>query len=275
MEKRPFRYEVTARYSDSFNGRAVRATSLMKFMEEAAAEHCRAVDRDVFSLLEAGRGWILTGGGLRMFEYPSYGDRLVIETWISEWKEFIGIREYRIGAPDGRVFGEGGGRWVFWDMATRRPAPVPSLFKERWHRRSDSPYRRMYPASATPSFPEEDRGSDAAGSPRRQAAGAPPGIAGRIALKVRRGDVDLYDHLHNTTYLDWLMEAVQDGLYREAEPANLGIRFFGEAKLGDEVAFISRRNGTGWLHDVVRETDGTLLVRGFSEWRDRDRILSA
>ena len=278
MEEHPFRFEVTARYADSFSGRAVRAPALMEALEEAAVEHCRAIGRDIFSLLDDGQGWILTGGGLRMIEYPSYGDRFVVETWISEWKEFSGIREYRISAPDGRTLGEGGGRWVFWDMTTRRPRPVPNVFRERWHFRVDSPYRRMYPASATPAIPGNGGVGAVGGEPRRcPDGGADPGFESveRVELKVRRGDVDLYDHLHNTTYMDWLMEAVPDGIYERSEPARLGIRFFGEARLGDEVAFLTRKNREGLLHDVVRESDGTLLVRGFSEWRERDRAVSA
>jgi acyl-ACP thioesterase len=111
------------------------------------------------------------------------------------------------------------------------------------------------------------RGAAAGGSPRPRGGGIPEG---RIGLRVRRGDVDLYDHLHNTTYMDWLMEAVPDGLYRDSEPERMGIRFFGEARLGDEVAFLSQKSGNGWLHDVVRESDGNLLVRGYSEWRKRE-----
>lgn len=258
IEKEPYSKEIIAGYSDSFSGRDVRPTSMMSFLEETAAEHCRCAGRDLFALLDDGRGWVLTGGGLSMKRYPRYGEVFRIETWISDWKRFSGIREYRILASDGSLLGEAGGRWVYWDLNTRKPTAVPDVFRERWHCSPDSPYRRIFPESATPSFPGlyEDQGNS-------------------VRLEVRRGDVDLYGHLHNTTYMDWLLEAVPVDLWSGSIPMNLGLRFFGEARLGDAVVFSTRRGEDGWFHEVCREADGKLLVRGSSRWCERNLALSA
>lgn len=260
METDVFQHRITAGYADSFNGRAVQPSALMTFLEEAAAEHCRSIGQDIFSLQEAGQGWVLTGGALRVLRYPDYGEQLNIETWISSWKRFSGIREYRIRSSNGEIVAEGGGRWVFWDIRTRKPAGIPEIFRDSWYTCDDSPYRLMYPGSDTPDFPD----------PIQEA-----GDECSIRLKVRRGDVDLYGHLHNTTYMDWLMEAVPDSLYQDWEPRIFGIRFFGEACLGDEVIFSTRRGRQGRLHEVRRIFDGKLLVSGFSEWIERCRKLSA
>lgn len=197
-----------------------------------------------------------------MNRYPRYGERLTVETWISDWRELSGIREYRILSDSGEILGEGGGRWVFWDLSRRRPTRIPVLFKDRWPRLSDSPYRRLYPESTTPCFPAADLRIDPVDEIRRD-------------MTVRRGDVDMYGHLHNTIYLDWLMESVPEGLYAGFEPCRLGLRFFGEALLGDEVTILSRPAARGWLHDAVRRSDGRLLVRGYSEWREKRPALSA
>jgi medium-chain acyl-[acyl-carrier-protein] hydrolase len=260
MENRPFRRVVTAGYADSFNGRSVQPSALMAFLEETAAEHCRVIGRDIFSLLEAGQGWVLTGGGLKVFRYPDYGEELIVETWISSWKMFSGIREYRVSSPAGEILAEAGGRWVYWDIGIRKPIAIPEIFRESWYLNDDSPYRVMYPHSETPAIPEPDPGAADESS---------------INLTVRRGDVDLYGHLHNTTYMDWLMEAVPDHLYRDSEPTTLGIRFFGEARLGDDVIFTTRIGRWGRLHEVRRSEDGILLARGFSEWIERRKELSA
>ena len=256
-ETQPFRYRVTAGYSASFNGRTVQPKALMAYLEEAAAEHCRAIGRDVFTLLESGQGWVLTGGSLKIFRYPVYGQDLIIETWISNWRSFSGIREYRIIEPGGELVAEAGGRWVYWNMNIRRPMPIPAVFRDGWFRQDDSPYRRMFPKSHTPTFPD-----------------AAPGAEGMesLNLDVRRGDVDLYGHLHNTTYMDWLMEAVPDDVYRDSVPREMGLRFFGEARLGDKVSFSTRRAADGWLHEVRRPTDDKLLARGFSSWSTRSRL---
>lgn len=260
METEPFRHSLTAGYTDSFNGRAVQPSALMSFMEEAAAEHCRVIGLDIFSLLESGQGWVLTGAALKVLRYPAYGERLSIETWISRWKNFSGIREYRITSSNGEIVAEGGGRWVFWDLGTRKPVKIPQVFRDSWYLSDDSPYRLMYPSSDTPEFPETIPGA---------------GDECSVRLKVRRGDVDLYGHLHNTTYMDWLMEAVPDHLYQDWEPRTFGIRFLGEAGLGDDVIFSTRRGLWGHIHEVRRVFDGKLLVSGFSDWIERSKELSA
>lgn len=259
-ETEPFCHIITAGYADSFNGRSVQPSALMSFLEEAAAEHCRKIGLDIFSLLDAGQGWVLTGGALNVMRYPDYGEQLFIETWISSWKKFSGIREYRIRSRNGDIIAEGGGRWVYWNMETRKPEAVPQKFRDSWYTSDDSPYRSMYPASDTPVFPEPVPETGAGCS---------------INLNVRRGDVDLYGHLHNTTYMDWLMEAVPDSLYRTSEPVKFGIRFFGEARLGDGVVFSTRRSCQGHLHEVRRIDDGKLLASGFSEWIESNSKLSA
>ncbi len=148
METAPFRKTITAGYSDSFSARDVRPTSMMAYLEETAAEHCSSIGRDLFSLLDDGGGWVLTGGVMRMERYPRYGEEFHIDTWISGWKTFIGIREQRIVSADGTLLGEAGGRWVYWDMASRKPTPVPQVFTDTWYFNPDSPYRRLSGASA-------------------------------------------------------------------------------------------------------------------------------
>lgn len=258
MESAPFTKEFTVGYSDTFCGREVRPTAMMSFLEETAAEHCGSIGRDIFSLLEEGGGWVLTGGGMRMKRYPRYGEEFRIETWLSSWQNFSGIREYRVISSTGSLLGEAGGRWVFWDMGVRRPTVIPKVFKEKWHRRPDSPYRRIFPDSTTPSFP-----------------GTFGDSLDPVRLEVRRGDVDLYGHLHNTTYMDWLLEAVPADLWSGSMPMEMGLRFFGEARLGDSVAFHTRPGRDGWLHEVYRVSDRKLLVRGSSRWSVRAEARSA
>ena len=260
IEHHPYRHVVFAGYSDSFNGRTVQPAAMMSYLEESAAGHCHSIGQDLFTLLEKGQGWVLTGGSMRMFRYPEYGESIVIETWISEWKGVTGIREYRISSQKGEVLGEAGGRWVYWDINHRKPLLIPGIFKKSWFINRDSPYRRMYPESATPVFP----------------AALPGNIEeSRINLRVHRGDVDLYGHLHNTCYMDWLMESVPDSLYRDSEPREMGIRFLGEALLGDEVTFTTQNALKGLIHEVKRFKDGKILARGFSEWVTKKGKLTA
>jgi len=259
-ENQAFRFELKAGYADSFNGRRVQPSALMAFLEEAAAGHCESIGQDVFSLLEEGQGWVLTGGFMNIIRYPDYGERIIVETWISEWKRFSGIREYRISTPEGVVLCEAGGRWVYWDIRIRKPLSIPEVFRESWFFSRDSPYRGMFPDSATPVFPELSPDSPA---------------DSRTSLRVRRGDVDLYGHLHNTSYMDWLMEAVPDYLYRDFEPQLLEIRFFSEAVLGDEVVFSSWEIREGLSHEVRRKKDGKLLARGYTVWIEKRQGLTA
>jgi len=263
-ETQAFRLTLKTGYGDSFNGRRVQPTSLMAFLEEAAAGHCESIGQDIFLLLERGQGWVLTGGFMNMFRYPDYGETITIETWISEWKRFSGIREYRILAAGGEIIGEAGGKWVYWDVGIRKPVPVPEVFRDTWFFCRDIPHKRMYPESTESLLPESGDFGRSGEDEESQ-----------IRLVVRRGDVDLYGHLHNTCYMDWLMEAVSENLYRNYEPGSMGIRFYGEARLGDEVTFSTRTVTEGMFHEVRREKDGKLLAGGYTDWREKSEGLSA
>ncbi|MCG8452591.1 MAG: thioesterase [Spirochaetales bacterium] len=254
-------HHVVPGLADAFRARYVRPSALMTFLEEAAAEHCRAVGHDIFDLLEKGWGWVLVGGGLRMQTYPLYGEQIVIKTWISRWKGVSGIREYRIYRKDGTFLGEAGGRWAFWDAPKRKPQLVPDFFLESWPQGGDSPYSRLQGPQGILPIPKTSEIQGRCLSQQR--------------FSVRRGEVDMYDHLHNTIYLDWMLESVPEHLYREELPMAMGLEFSGEARRGDVIEFSTWPMKEGWIHDVRRLSDGKRVARGYSEWTQNTLAIGA
>jgi acyl-ACP thioesterase len=80
-------------------------------------------------------------------------------------------------------------------------------------------------------------------------------------------DVDANRHLHNTRYLEWLLNAVPDELFTRQRPISLGVKFRHEVKGGDSLMISSRLREDGvWLHEAGRDSDGKVVATGFSVW---------
>jgi medium-chain acyl-[acyl-carrier-protein] hydrolase len=47
-------------------------TIMLALLEEAAAEHCYAIDHSLYQLLDRNIGWVLSSGLLRMERFPRY-----------------------------------------------------------------------------------------------------------------------------------------------------------------------------------------------------------
>lgn len=224
-----------------------RNIALMGLLEDAAVEHCFSIDRDVFTLLEEGFGWVLHAGVLKFYHYPRHRDSIKIKTWISQWQRIRGIREFVIEDSAGNILVKASTQWVYLSIERRRPIPVPELYKVKWpaisRRTLDADFiKRPFPL------------------PRHYTT---------EMFHVRRHDIDSNNHVHNNRYLEWVLETVPEAFFHNRILDFVNGTFMREAELEDQIlvqAGIVSKNKL--VHNVVRRSDGEVLSTGYSCWRE-------
>ncbi len=226
---------------------AARPTALRNYLQEAAGEHAAAWGVSVPDLLPRGRTWVLSRCRLRMERYPRYFDDLTVRTWPSARRDLFAVRDFELLAADGSALGAATTSWMVLDTTTGKPVSVEEIVPERFvlpRRALDDPFA---------SLPKLE-------SPERE-----------LRFRVMVRDLDLNQHVNNTVYVQWALEAATPDLQRAAQPADIEISFRAMAYDGEEIVSRAARapatDGTAvFLHQVANVATGLELARLRTTW---------
>ncbi len=108
-----------------FNGVA-RASSLIRYMQEAAEAHLRACGTSTDALRNSGRAFVLSRFSVSFYESVSVYEVLTVQTWACESRGFSFERCYRVLRGD-TIVAEATSVWALIDIKTRRPIRVSSF----------------------------------------------------------------------------------------------------------------------------------------------------
>ncbi len=89
---------------------------------------------------------------------------------------------------------------------------------------------------------------------------------------VRYSDIDLYRHVNNARYIQWIMDGYSLEMHTDFEPGVFEINFVSEAKMGDEVviqteSLESSSSEPSFLHCIRRKEDGREICLARVVWR--------
>jgi acyl-ACP thioesterase len=173
---------------------------------------------------------------------------VLIRTWPASREGLFSCREFLLSGERGRLVGRASTSWAAVNIATRRPVRLNDHLPSYplWpHRALDDDFASL------PKFPEP--------------------AARELGFRVLRSDLDTNQHVNNTVYAGWALEAVPDevasGCLTELE-----ISFRAEALYGDGILSRCAVMDTGekscCLHQIVRDRDGSELARLRTRWKN-------
>ncbi len=221
---------------------------LCKLLQEVAVAHASILGVSVETMAERGTAWVLSRLHLTLARWPRGGEEIVIETWPEAMSRLLVERCFSIFDSDGKEIGAVSTLWCVLDLGRRRPVRLP---QEVWGR-----------------MDEYEIGPDPA---RAGELALPDPLDLELAFTVRRSDLDLAEHVNNTSYVEWAIEAVPDELWSTAELAELEIQFLSECHQGQTVLSrsqqVERSDDFEVRHQLMRHEDGAEVARALTLWR--------
>jgi acyl-ACP thioesterase len=219
-----------------------------QLLQEAATAHAAILGVAVESLIEGGVAWVLSKLYLEMDRWPAADEEIVIATWPEAASRLFTERRFDVLDGPRNHIGAASTLWLVLDLERRRPIRLPPQVTDRLH--------------------EHELGSE----PRKFGGlAAPDPIECELGFTVRRSDLDLADHVNNTSYVEWAIEAVPDEVWSTADLAELEIHFLSECHYGQTVVsrsqIIDRQGETEVRHQLVRSDDGAEVARASTVWR--------
>lgn len=196
---------------DLNSNRELKNVSILKFLEDIAGFHSDFVKMGINEIYSTGIAWALLDWEVKVLRRPKYGEELHIKTWSRLLKKCHAYRDFEIYVGGERCV-IATTKWMLMDLKRRWPALIK-------------------PEVAAKYEPEPDRNVLGNEEFARQVEFDNYGYA--ADYKVRRSDIDINGHVHNTNYLKIVEEAL-----REEETAEIDyfhINYKKEIRYGDTV----------------------------------------
>jgi len=224
---------------------------LCKLLQEAATAHAAILGVAVETLIENGVAWVLSRLHLEMQRWPTPDEHIVIETWPEAANRLFTERRFEVFDASDCSIGTASTLWLILDLERRRPVRLPAHVVKR--------------------LGELGLGSE----PQRFGDLVTPDPLDReLAFTVRRSDLDSAEHVNNTSYVEWAIEAVPDEVWSTAELAELEVQFVSECHQGQTVVSRSQQFDRGSdievRHQLMRQEDGAEVARALTIWRQSD-----
>ncbi|MCQ2598511.1 MAG: thioesterase [Treponema sp.] len=190
-----FEYSYTPVFEDFNKEAALTINALVKILENSGSGHSDMAGDNVFDMHNRANAWVLTEWQIEVQDYPKYGDQIKAETWSEGLSSPLVANRNFLLYKNGEVCAKGATRWILIDMATGRPCRIEPAHLERYENEPKTVFEdKKLSRIPTPEAWEKE-----------------------VRLPVRFSDIDINDHVHNLTYLEYAREVLPR---KEAEIMN-------------------------------------------------------
>lgn len=208
-------------------------TSLADFLQEIAWRHADSADFGR-NLMESNLMWVLSRLDIRVEKSPTWGEKIQAFTAGRGAEKLFAFREFLILDSNGEVLVKAMSSWLLLHTETKRPQRPEVVL----------PAHLFDPTQKPDWQPEKIR------------------IHGeeiyQERLKVRYSDLDLNNHVNNTSYILWVENILRENNFPADE---LLINYQAECILGDEVNLSLLKTEAGMLVQGLVSGKMVLLAR--------------
>lgn len=237
-----YEQEMQLYYYDVDRNKSMKPRSILKYLSEVSATHNdmnagQKVDKD-------GYGWMLNKWKVKIIKYPQIYDKIKIKTWISKIDRFFVTREFAIEDSLGNEMVLASSLWIFIDMEKRKPARLNEDLID---------YDLVVDKSLGEKFTRFAKGLE---------------MNNETSYKVRRGDIDINQHVNNLVYFDWILENVSEDIYFNYKLIDFEIDYRKEVRFPDEIKaknLIEQGETTKIIHSIS-DGESELNVMALTNW---------
>jgi len=248
-KKNYFDSEFTINFYDLSQYEEALPMTMLRLLQETAGDHHFPLQENVIDLYRKNQGWVLLSGIMQFDRYPKYKEKILIRTWLSQYKSIRGIRENLIFDEQNNIIGRAKGLWLFFDVDKRRPVQIPEKFTNGWGK--DTKVSIDY--NVATKIPVLDNGEI------------------MDVIKVKKFDIDANKHVNNLRYFQWLIEVIPDKVMKENFLHQIEGNFLNEANYGDQLVIYTKiiEMDKEFLHTVFDMTTNKVCVTAHTIWKSR------
>jgi len=219
-------------YEADFTTRAS-LPALFRFMQEAAWQHASHHQIGYADLIENNQVWVLTGITVQLSQTPFWEDSIKVKTWARGTDRLFALRDFTFFNAKNEKFINAKSHWIVVNVETKRPQRLdPFLNKMPLVEEKAIEETFHSVCNFTESVLLEHR-------------------------KVRVSDVDVYGHMNNTRYIEWVTDTFSSDDYANLNISFLEVHFLKEA-LPDSDLTIWKQQKDNMLYFAIKDKSGKL-----------------
>ncbi|MHB8962116.1 MAG: acyl-[acyl-carrier-protein] thioesterase [Saccharofermentanales bacterium] len=208
-------YKYTIRSTDTGPDDRITPHAMTTLIQEAASVDAGVLGFGADDLDVKGICWLLLRTSVRFFKSPKWRDEITIDTWTNGTEKLLALRDFSISSDDGSVLARATTSWILADSRTKRPMKI-SMLENR-------------------AMTEISYSSLGFSSPRIEAKPDLLPAAPAIVKNAGYSEIDRNNHVNNTRYIAWCLDALAVSTGIGLDIAGFDINYISEITLGEDV----------------------------------------
>lgn len=209
-----YKESITISYYGTDGSLCLSPAILALYLQDLAINHSNAIGFTLEWLGERQCGWAITNWHIKINRLPHFGEQLTLVTWADACRRMQAQRSFRVEDENGDAIVLAMSRWIFMDLAARRPAPITEEMQA------------AYCCALPPAIEHEKylmpKPLDAA-------------LFGCRLFQAARRDTDSNGHVNNVKYIEWALDCIPEPLSHHTAVSDLRVVYRRECYLGDYV----------------------------------------
>ena len=245
MEK-VFTKNLTIRFSETDNRGKFKVVSMFDCFQDVGSEHAAILGISARHLLTQNYTWVMLKYNVRIERLPLWNEEVTVKTWRFPHKNLYDLREFDVLDSKGNILIKALSSWVMMNFTSRKPVRLDRFIPEKLmvgQNPVDDDFSRLEA--------QED-------------------YDGEVPFKVRMQDIDFNNHVNNSVYIGWAVEAVPEEIHRNYLLSQVEITYLNEIAYGHTIKSRIRSNGHNhtavFLHSITGGENLTELTRLKTVW---------
>ena len=232
--REPFRHTYRVRFDEAGVDGLVRASTLLRYVQDIAWVHSERLGFDRAWYAERGVAWLVRAAEVAVLGRIPMGASIDLTTDVVGHRK-VWARRRSEALLDGAVVG-----WIHtdWVLVDRRGALA------------------RIPPEIGNAFPNPIADFQIG---RVELSEIPPQAAVVRRFRVRPHELDPNGHVNNAAYVDWLEESIPDEFVLRHVPRRYRLEYAGAAGPGDELVATAWPDGPSWSQRLRLATGGELV----------------
>ena len=236
----------------SYNANEMRESSivaLIDFFNDAAWEHSSILNIGTEQLLAENKNWVLYSMQFQFFNFPKWGEEILIRTWASGTHRIFATREVEIYNAKNKfeLIACGTSSWFIIDLQTRRPMR-PNIYDIMKNNILDKRFDNLF--GETINFPEN--------------------MIELYEVTAQYSELDWNGHVNNSNYIKWALDTIPN-MYKNnfTKLKDVVVNYLGQAKIGELYGIVSKKIASNkYITSIFSKYNKNEYCRIQSTWEE-------
>jgi len=239
--------EIVIRYSETDQKGNLKVVSLFDIFQDVGSEHAALMGISALDLITRNYTWVMLKYNVHITRLPVWNERVTLRTWRCSHKNLYELREFHLLDEKGDLLVRALSSWVMMNYSSRKPVRLdrfipPELMEER--------YPVVDDFSRLDALDEYDR---------------------ELPFRVRMQDIDMNNHVNNSVYVGWAVEAVPEDVHRDMRLTQVEITYLNEISYGHMISSRLKADGHNgdavFYHSIAEGQNQLELTRLKTVWK--------